>query len=124
LADEDTVPSPGGPDGDPADGEESPGPAFRLVLQLRSTADPSLIVDAAALWNQPETVLARFGPQTETDLLLALRRGASVWPTLAQVLEQASPSAAGRRRDRGPSRGEAPADQTAGPLGSPRPGAA
>ncbi len=93
LADEDTVPSSAGPDDYPADGEESPGPAFRLVLQLRSTADPSLIVDAAALWNQPETVLARFGSQAETDLLLALRRGASVWPTLAQVLEQASPSA-------------------------------
>ena len=67
-------------------------PAFRLVLQLRSTADPSLIVDAAALWNQPETVLARFGPQAETDLLLALRRGASVWPPLAEVLRQPSPS--------------------------------
>ena len=38
-------------------------------------------------------MLARFGPQAETDLLLALRRGAAVWPPLAQVLEQASPSA-------------------------------
>jgi SNF2 Helicase protein len=74
-------------------GAESPGPTFRLVLQLRSTADPSLIVDAAALWSQPETVLARFGPQAETDLLLALRHGASVWPPLARVLEQPSPSA-------------------------------
>ncbi len=63
------------------------------MLQLRSSSDPSLIVDAAALWSQPETVLARFGPQAETDLLLALRRGASVWPPLARVLEQASPSA-------------------------------
>jgi superfamily II DNA or RNA helicase len=67
-------------------------PAFRLVLQLRSTADPSLIVDAAALWNQPETVLARFGSQAETDLLLALRRGASVWSPLAEVLHQPTPS--------------------------------
>ena len=74
-------------------GDEPPAPGFRLVLQLRSTSDPSLIVDAASLWSQPETVLARFGPQAETDLLLALRRGASVWPPLAQVLEQASPSA-------------------------------
>ncbi len=79
--------------GEDGAGEELPTPAFRLVLQLRSTSDPSLIVDAAALWSQPETVLARFGPQAETDLLLALRRGASVWPPLAQVLEQASPSA-------------------------------
>jgi superfamily II DNA or RNA helicase len=74
------------------EGPDADTPAFRLVLQLRSTADPSLIVDAAALWNQPETVLARFGPQAETDLLLALRRGASVWPPLAEVLRQATPS--------------------------------
>ncbi len=68
-------------------------PAFQLVLQLRSTADPSLIVDAANLWEQPERVITRFGAQAETDLLLALRRGAGVWPPLAPVLEQASPSA-------------------------------
>ena len=73
-----------------ADGSE---PAFRLVLQLRSNADPSLIVDAAALWSQPETVLSRFGAQAETDMLLALRRGATVWPPLAEALLQASPSA-------------------------------
>jgi superfamily II DNA or RNA helicase len=74
---------------DEADGE---GPAFQLALQLRSNADPSLIVDAGALWNQPETVLSRFGPQAETDLLLALRRGAPIWPPLAEALRQASPS--------------------------------
>ena len=75
-----------------AERAEESAPAFRLVLQLRSNADPSLIVDAAALWSQPETVLSRFGPQAETDLLLALRRGAPVWPPLAEVLQQASPS--------------------------------
>ena len=80
-----------GPDDDA--GDAPPGPGFRLVLQLRSTADASLIVDAAALWSQPETVLIRFGPQAEADLLLALRRGAAVWPPLGQVLEQANPSA-------------------------------
>jgi hypothetical protein len=68
-------------------------PAFRLVLQLRSTADPSLIVDASSLWDQPAIVLTKFGTQAETDLLLALRRGAAVWPPLAPVLAQASPSA-------------------------------
>ena len=71
---------------------DAAGPAFQLVLQLRSNADPSLIVDAAALWSQPETVLSRFGPQAETDLLLALRRGAAIWPPLAEALDQASPS--------------------------------
>ena len=75
-----------------AERAEESAPAFRLVLQLRSNADPSLIVDAAALWSQPETVLSRFGPQAETDLLLALRRGAPIWPPLAEVLQQASPS--------------------------------
>jgi superfamily II DNA or RNA helicase len=68
-------------------------PAFRLVMQLHSTADPSLIVDASSLWDQPEVVLTRFGTQAETDLLLALRRGAAVWPPLEPVLAQASPSA-------------------------------
>jgi len=75
-----------------ADGAGDVAPTFQLVLQLRSNADPSLIVDAAALWNQPETVLSRFGPQAETDLLLALRRGAPVWPPVAEALRQASPS--------------------------------
>jgi hypothetical protein len=87
---------PGDADGaDGADGGETDGaaPGFRLVLQLRSNADPSLIVDAAALWSQPETVLSRFGSQAETDLLLALRRGAPIWPPLAEVLRLASPSA-------------------------------
>jgi len=77
------------------EGSDGAAPAFRLVLQLRSNADPSLIVDAAALWSQPEAVLSRFGPQAETDLLLALRRGAPVWPPLAEALRQASPSAVG-----------------------------
>jgi hypothetical protein len=92
FPDEDDEDPAGGESAEEA-GEDPPAPGFRLVLQLRSTSDPSLIVDAAALWSQPETVLARFGPQAETDLLLALRRGAAVWPPLAQVLEQASPSA-------------------------------
>ena len=70
-------------------------PQFRMVLQLRSTAEETLIVDAAELWNQPERVLARFGPQAETDLLLALRRGAVVWPPLGRVLEQSRPAAIG-----------------------------
>ena len=77
------------------DGADGSGPEFQLALQLRSNADPSLIVDAAALWNQPETVLSRFGPQAETDLLLALRRGAPIWPPLAEALQQASPSVIG-----------------------------
>jgi hypothetical protein len=71
---------------------EAAEPEFRVVLQLRSSMDPSLIVDAATLWDQPESVLARFGVRAETDLLLALRRGAAVWPPLGEVLGQARPS--------------------------------
>jgi hypothetical protein len=78
--------------GSVADEADEAVPAFRVVLQLRSAADPSLIVDAAALWDQPERVLARFGAQADTDLLLALRRGAAVWPPLAPLLEQAGPA--------------------------------
>jgi SNF2-related domain/SNF2 Helicase protein/Helicase conserved C-terminal domain len=79
-------------DEDEGAGTDGSEPGFRLVLQLRSNADPSLIVDAATLWRQPETVLSRFGAQAETDLLLALRRGAPLWPPLSEVLRQASPS--------------------------------
>jgi hypothetical protein len=76
---------------DPEEASVAP-PQFRLVLQLRSTADPSLVVDAADLWDQPDRVLARFGEQAETDMLLGLRRAAAVWPPLAGVLQQSRPS--------------------------------
>ena len=76
---------------------EDTEPGFRVVLQLRSSADPSLIADAATLWDQPQSVLSRFGVRAETDLLLALRRGAAVWPPLGVALGQARP---GRIRDR------------------------
>jgi len=91
--DEDAGSPAGGTPTGPGTGElDEAVPAFRMVLQLRSAADPSLIVDAAALWDQPERVLARFGVQADTDLLLALRRGAAVWPPLAPLLEQAAPA--------------------------------
>jgi SNF2-related domain/SNF2 Helicase protein/Helicase conserved C-terminal domain len=75
-------------DGRPGAG---PGPAFRVVLQVRSFADPSLIVDAVQLWCQPERVVAGFGASADADLLLALRRGAGLWPPLGPLLEQARP---------------------------------
>jgi superfamily II DNA or RNA helicase len=86
-----TVPDQEAPDQEAP--HEQDDATFRLVLQLRSSADPSLIVDAAALWSQPETVLTRFGSRAEEDLLLGLRRGAAIWPPLAAVLAQATPSA-------------------------------
>jgi superfamily II DNA or RNA helicase len=65
---------------------------FGAVLQLRSSADPSLVVDAADLWSTPATVLARLGEQAETDLLLGVRRGAAAWPPLAPALRAATPT--------------------------------
>ncbi|MEU4396019.1 DEAD/DEAH box helicase [Kribbella sp. NPDC023855] len=66
---------------------------FRAVLQLRSGVDPSLLVDVADVWNAPPAVLAALGERAETDLLLALRRGARVWPPLGAALRDAAPAA-------------------------------
>jgi hypothetical protein len=66
-------------------------PPVRAVLQLRSKVDPSLVIDAADLWAAPASVHARLGEQAEVDLLLALRRGASVWPPLERALDDAVP---------------------------------
>ncbi|GAA5022037.1 SNF2-related protein [Actinopolymorpha pittospori] len=81
-------------DEDPAEvgdtGESSD--SFRGVLQLRSTTDPSLVVDVADLWTAPAAVLARMGSQAETDLLLSLRRGARAWPPLGAALRAATPT--------------------------------
>ncbi|MGW0229501.1 DEAD/DEAH box helicase [Actinopolymorpha singaporensis] len=73
-------------------GTEAP-PPFRGVLQLRSAVDPSLLVDVAELWAAPAAVLARLGDRAETDLLLALRRGARAWPPLGAALTAATPAA-------------------------------
>ncbi|WP_435155851.1 DEAD/DEAH box helicase [Amycolatopsis sacchari] len=73
--------------------EEEPGQyTFAAVLALRSALDPSLVVDAATLWDAPDAVLARLGDQVEAQLLLALRRGARVWPPLGRALEAATPA--------------------------------
>ena len=65
---------------------------FAAVVQLRSIADPSLVVDAGELWSAPAAVLARLGEQAEVELLLALRRGARAWPPLAPILRAATPT--------------------------------
>jgi hypothetical protein len=68
---------------------------FKAVLQLRSGMDPSLLVDVADVWNAPAAVLAALGERAETDLLLALRRGARVWPPLGAALKDAAPESVG-----------------------------
>jgi superfamily II DNA or RNA helicase len=81
----------------PADGrivaEGNGDDRFRAVLQLRSGADPSLLVDVEDVWTAPAAVLSALGERAETDLLLALRRGARVWPPLAPALRDAAPTA-------------------------------
>ena len=64
---------------------------FQAVIQLRSVIDPSLVVDAVDLWDAPSAVLGRMGDQADTDLLVALRRGAQAWPPLGRVLDGARP---------------------------------
>ncbi|WP_279629571.1 SNF2 helicase-associated domain-containing protein, partial [Amycolatopsis kentuckyensis] len=66
--------------------------SFAGVLAVRSMAEPSLVVEAATLWDAPDAVLHRLGDQVETQLLLGLRRGARAWAPLGRVLTQAAPA--------------------------------
>jgi superfamily II DNA or RNA helicase len=65
---------------------------FAGVLAVRSLAEPSLVVEAATLWDAPEAVLNRLGDQVETQLLLGLRRGARAWAPLERVLAEPAPA--------------------------------
>jgi hypothetical protein len=65
----------------------------RGILQVSSTADPSLVVDAVDLFAMPAALLARFGTEAERDLLLALRRGARAWEPISSLLKQQIPDA-------------------------------
>ncbi|MEV4225161.1 DEAD/DEAH box helicase [Nonomuraea sp. NPDC049725] len=67
---------------DPARGE------FRAVMQLHSLADPSLVVDAADLWEGRDPGL---GGRARIEATLAIRRAARAWPRLERLLESAVP---------------------------------
>ncbi|MFF0108925.1 DEAD/DEAH box helicase [Streptomyces hirsutus] len=73
---------------DPPEGRRRP---FRAALQLHTAADPVLVVEAARLWSKPAEVERLLGPRAETETLLALRRGARVWPPLQRLLKDAAP---------------------------------
>ncbi|HEY5837260.1 DEAD/DEAH box helicase, partial [Streptomyces sp.] len=64
---------------------------FRAVLQLHTAADPALVVEAARLWSEPAETERLLGPRAETETLLALRRGARLWPPLDRLLKDAAP---------------------------------
>ncbi|MER6947620.1 DEAD/DEAH box helicase [Nonomuraea sp. NPDC000554] len=70
---------------------ESADPAtadFRAVAQLHSLADPSLVVDAADLWDGRDPGL---GGRARIDATLAIRRAAGVWAPLGRLLDSAVP---------------------------------
>nr|WP_253266488.1 DEAD/DEAH box helicase [Streptomyces sp. 6-11-2] len=67
--------------------------AYRAVPQLRTAADPSLVLDAAELWADPHRAQRLLGPHAEAEALLALRRAARAWQPLTRLLAEAAPSA-------------------------------
>ena len=75
-----------------AESAGTPVAPARAVVQVTSSLDPSLVVDAADLFEFGPAVLARLGPKAEEELLLALRRGGRAWPALSPVLNQKIPS--------------------------------
>ncbi|ELS57729.1 putative Helicase [Streptomyces viridochromogenes Tue57] len=71
---------------DAGDGARSAGAA---IVQVHSLADPTLVVDAAALWSGEAD--PAFGPRARVDAALAVRRAARVWPPLDRLSEQDVP---------------------------------
>lgn len=68
---------------------DDPGEAeFRAVVQVHSLADPSLVADAAELWDGGEH---GFGPRVRIDTTMAVRRAARAWPALERLLDSAVP---------------------------------
>lgn len=65
---------------------------FAGVVQVHSLADPTLIVDAGALWAGPD---GRFGERARLDTVLAVRRASRVWPALDRLLHTAVPDRLG-----------------------------
>ncbi|MEU6221202.1 DEAD/DEAH box helicase [Streptomyces sp. NPDC047022] len=63
--------------------------AGAAVVQVHSLADPTLVVDAVALWAGEAD--EAFGPRARVDAALAVRRAARVWPPLERLAEQDVP---------------------------------
>ncbi|MFD4017277.1 DEAD/DEAH box helicase [Streptomyces sp. SH5] len=64
-------------------------PAAAAIVQVHSLADPTYVVDATALWNGGAD--EPFGPRSQVDAVLALRRAARVWAPLERLLGQPVP---------------------------------
>ncbi|MEW1611913.1 MULTISPECIES: DEAD/DEAH box helicase [unclassified Streptomyces] len=82
-----------GEEAGPGTPEHPDDPAVRhaaaAVVQVHSLADPTYVVDAAALWHG--VAGEPFGPRARVDAVLALRRAARVWAPLARLLDQPVP---------------------------------
>lgn len=63
--------------------------AAAAITQVHSLADPTHVVDAAALWHGGAR--EPFGPRARIDAVLALRRAARIWPPLERLLDQPVP---------------------------------
>ncbi|MFD8690059.1 SNF2-related protein [Streptomyces sp. NPDC059651] len=87
----DTAGAGDGPAGDAADGRTPAAArhAGAAITQVHSLADPTYVVDAAALWNG--TAGEPFGPRARIDAVLALRRASRVWAPLERLLDQPVP---------------------------------
>ncbi|WP_274562677.1 DEAD/DEAH box helicase [Streptomyces spiramyceticus] len=72
-----------------ADGAEKQRRAGTALVQVHSLADPTHIIDAAALWAGGGT--EGFGPRARIDAVLALRRAARVWAPLGRLMERPVP---------------------------------
>ncbi|MFG3690566.1 SNF2-related protein [Micromonospora sp. NPDC047740] len=58
------------------------------VVRMRSLADPTLVSDAAALWEGDEHGL---GERATFEAMLAVRRAAATWQPLQRLLDEAAP---------------------------------
>ncbi|WP_254879116.1 DEAD/DEAH box helicase [Streptomyces sp. NA04227] len=70
-------------------GPENEGRGAAAIVQVHSKADPTLLIDAAALWaGEGEPT---FGPRARLAATLALRRAARVWAPLDRLRERDVP---------------------------------
>ncbi|MEV7423823.1 DEAD/DEAH box helicase [Streptomyces sp. NPDC091212] len=74
-----------------AEADDAVRRAGAALVQIHSLADPTLVIDAAALWAGEKA--DSFGPRARIDAMLALRRAARVWSPLARLLERDIPDA-------------------------------
>ncbi|MBO4260546.1 DEAD/DEAH box helicase, partial [Streptomyces griseorubiginosus] len=71
------------------DDDEGVRRAGAAIVQVHSLADPTMVVDAAALWAGEADAV--FGPRARVDAALAVRRAARIWPPLDRLAEQDVP---------------------------------